>query len=101
MYEARKKVHNKIIVGDCCLKETPYSEVAFWLRRDSGNRILQPNHFIYNQTNSLSFAFIPRKRSEWAHGYSPDWKASNYSNSMVQSKVKVHPILSQARDIIG
>ena len=24
----------------------------------------------YNQTNSLSFAFIPRKQSEWTQGYS-------------------------------
>ena len=29
--EARIKMHNKMIVGDFCLKETPYSEVAFWL----------------------------------------------------------------------
>ena len=45
----------------------------------------------YNQANGLSFAFIPRdRRSEWAQCYSRDEKASSYSNSMVQSKVKVH-----------
>ena len=46
----------------------------------------------YNQTSSLSFAFIPRERSEWAKCYSRDEKAPSYGNSMVQSKM-----LCQAR----
>ena len=71
----------------------------FHLYRHSGNLILKPNYFIYDQTNSLSFAFIPRERSEWAQCYSRDGKASSYSNSMIQFKVKVHKILTQARDV--
>ena len=50
----------------------------------------------YNKTNGLSFAFTPRERSKCC---SRDGKASSYSNSMVQSKVKIHKILSPARDI--
>ena len=53
---------------------------------------------ISNQTESLTFAFISRERCKWAQSYSRDEKASSYSNSMAQSKVKVHKI-SQARDI--
>ena len=37
----------------------------FHLCRHNGSPILQPNYFIL-QPNSLSFAFIPRERSEWA-----------------------------------
>ena len=53
----------------------------------------------YNKTNGLSFAFTPRERSKWAQCCSRDGKASSYSHSMVQSKVKIHKILSPAHDI--
>ena len=71
-----------MIVDDFCLKETivfwlPLSE--FHLCRRSCSCILQPNYFVYNQTNSLSFTFIPREQSEEAQWYSCDEKASSYS----------------------
>ena len=58
------------------------------------------NYFLLlSQPNSLFFAFIPRKGSEWAQCYSRDEKASSSSNSMVQPNIKVHKIFSQPRNI--
>ena len=56
-----------MIVGDFCLTETSHPEVGFdchcqnfHLCSHNGNRIYNQTTLFYSQTNSLSFAFIPR-----------------------------------------
>ena len=61
----------------------------FHLCRHNGSPILQPNYLIL-QPNGLSFAFIPRERSEWAGNVIPETKRGDnsqlsYRNSIVQS----------------
>ena len=71
-----------MILGAFYLKETPHSEVAFWL---SSSEFLFVRIFIcvgtmaaafynqttlfYNQTNTLPSAFISRERSMWTQCY--------------------------------
>ena len=98
-----------MIVGHFGLKETPYSEVTFWLPLSEFSfvsRILQPN-FIHllnyflllcNQTQSL-LALIPCERNEWAQRYSRDEKALSSRPPWSGLKIKVYEILSQQRDI--
>ena len=57
-------------VGDICLKETSRSwfliaivKVFICVGTIALSRILQPNYFILQSKNSLSFAFIPREQS--------------------------------------
>ena len=98
-----------MIVGHFGLKETPCSEVTFWLPLSEFSfvsRILQPN-FIHllnyflllcNQTQSL-LALIPCERNEWAQRYSRDEKALSSRPPWSGLKIKVYEILSQQRDI--
>ena len=100
-----------MIVGHFGLKETPCSEVTFWLPLSEFSfvsRILQPN-FIHllnyflllcNQTQSL-LALIPCERNEWAQRYSRDEKALSSRPPWSGLKIKVYEILSQQRDIWG
>ena len=101
-WEARTKSHNKMIVGDFCLKETLHSEDSFWLPLSEflivwpqwQPHFTQPNYFILqpNKWSLLCFFF------KWTERVS-DGKTSRYSSSMVHSKVEVHKTLSvsQAR----
>ena len=87
-----------MIVGDFCLKEnTTYRSCFLIAIVRIFTCVGTMGAAFYNQTSSLSFAFIPGERSEWAKCYSRDEKAPSYGNPMVQSKVKVHKILCQAR----
>ena len=100
-----------MIVGDFCLKETPYSEVAFWLPLSNLFICVRTvatafysqskftifihllNYFLfcyfYNQTRYL-FAFILREWSEWAQCYSCDKQALSFRPPWSSLKIIVY-----------
>ena len=90
MILVEKKHHIPKLFFDCYCQN-------YHLCIHNGNRILQPNYFIL-QPKKRSLLYFYSSWRERVSAMAPDGKASSYSNSMVQSKVKVHKIMSRTKN---